>query len=119
MNRWVSWLTLFTSTGTLICCALPSLLVSLGLGAVMVGLVSSVPQIVWLSQYKAWVFSISGLLILGSFCLQHQEKNRPCPIDQDLAAACQTSRRYARWILWVSASLWLVGAFFAFVAIYL
>lgn len=29
----VSWLTLFTSAGTLVCCALPILFVMLGLGA--------------------------------------------------------------------------------------
>jgi len=30
-----AFLSLFTSTGTLVCCALPALLVSLGAGAVM------------------------------------------------------------------------------------
>ena len=38
-------LSLFTSTGTLICCALPALLVSIGAGAVMAGLIEAVPQI--------------------------------------------------------------------------
>ncbi len=32
-NPWLSYLSLFTSLGTLFCCALPSLLVLFGLGA--------------------------------------------------------------------------------------
>ena len=41
-------LTLFGSFSTLLCCALPALLVSLGAGAVTIGLVSAVPQLIWL-----------------------------------------------------------------------
>ena len=51
-TKHLSLLTLFTSGGTLICCALPALLVSLGAGAVMASVVSSVPQIVWFSEHK-------------------------------------------------------------------
>jgi mercuric ion transport protein len=43
---------LFASTGTLLCCALPALLVTLGLGAVVAGAVSSVPWLVPLSRNK-------------------------------------------------------------------
>ena len=81
MNRLSSYLSLFASTGTLVCCALPSLLVALGMGATMAGLVSAVPQLIWLSQYKAYVFAISGVLILGSAILQYNARNAPCPID--------------------------------------
>jgi hypothetical protein len=36
---WTAWLSLAASGGTLVCCALPALLVSLGLGAALAGLV--------------------------------------------------------------------------------
>jgi len=45
-NAIVQTLTLFGSLGTLLCCALPALLVSLGAGAVMASLVTNVPQLV-------------------------------------------------------------------------
>ena len=45
------WLILFASTSTLLCCALPILLVSLGLGAVVVSMASSLPFLVTLSQH--------------------------------------------------------------------
>jgi len=37
-SRTLSWLTLFASTGTLICCALPITLVTLGLGTTVAAL---------------------------------------------------------------------------------
>ena len=62
-NIWISFLGLFTSMSTLICCALPALLVSLGLGATMVGLVSSVPQLIWISENKVMVFGLSFVML--------------------------------------------------------
>src|ERR1700682_446609 len=63
----LSYLSLFTSFGTLLCCALPSLLVLLGLGATVASFLSAVPWLVTLSHHKNWVFAISGLLIAGNF----------------------------------------------------
>ena len=116
LNRFGPWLSLFASTGTLFCCALPSLFVALGMGATLAGFVGTFPQVIWLSQYKALVFSLSGGLILSSGALHYYNRNAPCPIDPKLAKACQTSRVWSYWILIFAGSLWLIGAFFAFLA---
>lgn len=116
MNRLSSYLSLFASTGTLFCCALPSLLVALGMGATMAGLVSAVPQLVWLSQYKLAVFGFSASMLAVAAYFQIKARNEPCPIDPQLARACQTSRRWGNLILIFSAVIWGVGAFFAFIA---
>lgn len=115
-SGFLNWLTLFASSGTLICCALPSLLVALGMGAAMGGLVTQFPQLIWLSQYKEVVFSVSALLLASSGYLQYRARNEPCPIDPELAKACRTARRWSIWILVLSALIWGVGAFFAFLA---
>src|SRR5262245_33783039 len=62
-SRVWSYLSLFTSFGTLLCCALPSLLVLLGLGATVASFLSAVPWLVTLSRHKTWVFAVSGVLI--------------------------------------------------------
>ena len=49
---WASVASLFASSSTLICCALPALLVALGAGAALSSLVSAVPQLVVLSEHK-------------------------------------------------------------------
>ena len=71
----VLFLSLFTSLSTLLCCALPALLVLLGFGAVFAGLTASIPQIIWLAERKGLLFSIGGiLLILASFLERKKKK---------------------------------------------
>ena len=119
----VSWrdtlaptLALFGSSATLVCCALPALFVALGMGAVVAGLVSAVPQITWLSEHKGLVFTASGALIALSGWLQWRARNAPCPTDPAQARACERLRRISTAILAVAVLAWVVGAFFAFFA---
>lgn len=115
----LSYFSLFTSLGTILCCALPVLLVTLGLGATFAGLIGAVPQIVWLSEHKVMVFIISGGLIGTSALLTYLNRNASCPIDPDEARACKISRKWSIRILAVSAFIWCVGGFFAFLAEYI
>lgn len=119
MNRLSAWVSLFTSSGTLLCCALPSLLVALGAGATMAGLVSTFPQLVTFSRYKAWVFAFSAVMLVVAGCLQYRARNEPCPIDKDLARACMQTRRISLGIYIFAVVVWGVGAFFAFLAPYI
>ena len=65
-SSWLSYLSLFTSVGTLLCCALPSLLVLVGLGASVASALSFVPWLVTLSRHKNWTFAIAGVLIAAN-----------------------------------------------------
>lgn len=109
-------LALFGSTATLVCCALPALFVALGMGAVVAGLVSAVPQITWLSENKPLVFGVSGVLIAAAAWLHWQARNAPCPTDAMAARTCQRLRSVSLVILAIAAISWCVGAFFAFFA---
>jgi hypothetical protein len=110
-------LALFGSLSTLVCCALPALLVTLGMGAAMAGLVTAVPQLVWLSEHKVAVFALSGTLIAGSAWMHWRARNMPCPVDPAQARACARLRRLSAIALWVAAMTWGVGFFFAFLAV--
>jgi len=116
-NRLLSFLPLFTSLGTLFCCALPSLLVLLGLGATVASLLSSAPWLVSLSRHKLWVFALSGLLIAGNFYYVYhlaprlQARALACPIGDP---RCRTASRFSRAVLVISAGIWVVGFFTAF-----
>lgn len=109
-------LALFGSTATLVCCALPALFVALGMGAVVAGLVSAVPQITWLSENKPLVFGGSGVLIAIAAWLQWRARNAPCPTEPAAARACQRLRTISVVILAIAAIAWAIGAFFAFFA---
>ncbi len=69
------------------CCALPSLLVTLGLGGAVAGVVSAVPGLTWLSAHKAWVFAVVGLLLAAAWAMMTGRvptawlRARVCPAD--------------------------------------
>ena len=115
-TKHISLLTLFSSGGTLICCALPALLVSLGAGAVMASLVSSVPQIVWFSEHKLGVFIFAGVMLAISGLLQWQARSLPCSSDKLLAELCNKTRVNSLRVYFFSVSVFLIGGFMAFVA---
>lgn len=110
-----SFLSLFTSAGTLLCCALPALMVALGAGAVMAGLVGSVPGLIWLSEHKIPLFAVAAVMLAAAGVLQWRSRSLPCPADPRLARACVRIRRVSAWIYAVSVLLFAVGALFAFV----
>lgn len=114
----VNWLILFTSSATLVCCAIPALLVSLGLGAVLAGLVSNLPQLIWISEHKVLVFAVAGALLLLAGWMQWRSAKLPCPADKQLALACMKARRMSNVIYAISLLLFAIGFWFAFVASY-
>ena len=114
-NLGVSALTLLASGGTLVCCVLPAVMVALGAGAALAGLVTAVPQLVWLSEHKALVFGIATVMLALSGVMLWCARSLPCPADPAAAAACRRLRT-ASWLLWgVALAAVVTGAAFAFV----
>lgn len=112
---WTSVASLFATSGTLVCCAIPALLVTLGAGAALSSLVSVFPQVVWLSEQKEGVFAFAGLMMAGSGVLQWRNRNAPCPTDPALRDACLRTRKVSFWVYAVSVGFYLIGGWFAFV----
>lgn len=110
-----SFVTLFASTSTLVCCALPALLVSLGAGAALASLVSVFPQIVWVSENKEFIFLISSLLMIMGGIFQFRNRYAPCPIDPALRQTCIKTRKVSLRIYLISLFLLLIGGWFAFI----
>ena len=107
-NKPWGFVVLFFTTGTVLCCALPIILVSLGMGAVVASLVSNVPALVTLSLYKAWLFAGSGILLAASAWLLFRP-GRSCPVDPVLAEQCARADRWNSRILWVGLGIWVIG----------
>ena len=113
----LNYFSLFTSLSTLLCCALPSLLVLFGLGASVASMLSFVPWLVTLSQHKQWTFAISGVLIAASFVNMYyiapRIRAKECSADDP--SACEEASRLSIILLWVSAAIYAVGFFVAYV----
>ena len=115
-NRFVTFLTLFSSTGTLICCALPALLVSIGMGAVLAGLANNITGLIWVSEHKREVFGFAATMLLLNGVWLYKNRNAPCPIDPKLRDACISGRKFSTRVYIFSVAIFLIGFFFAFIA---
>lgn len=116
----LTWLALFTTTGTLVCCAIPITLVTLGMGATVASMVSAMPFLVTLSQHKIWVFAISGILLALSAWMMYRP-GRACPVgtamNAELGELCNKTHKWNKRIYWFSVILWCIGFFAAFLAL--
>jgi mercuric ion transport protein len=107
----LSYFSLFSSFSTLICCALPSVLVLLGMGTTVASLLSTAPWLVSLSRHKVWTFSIAGVLIAMSFLMTYLVSPR---LRRGDPTTCGEVSRVSRVILWGSAVIWSCGFFVAY-----
>jgi mercuric ion transport protein len=113
----LNYFSLFGSFSTLICCALPSVLVLLGMGTAVASLLSAAPWLVTLSRHKVWTFSIAGALIAASFVMTYVVAPRLRDGEACAAGdptACAEASRLSRIFLWASALIWSCGFFVAY-----
>lgn len=103
-----SWVTLFITMGTLLCCALPIILVALGMGAAVAALIGIFPFLIILTKHKIWIFVISGvLLLMNAFILWRSAKS--CPTDPTLAVICERAQIWNKRIYLAAVMIWLIG----------
>jgi len=91
------------------------MLVALGAGAALSSLISAVPGLVWISEYKAQVFAFASFMLLASGALQWRMRLAPCPLDPALRNACLNTRKTSARLYGLSVLIYLVGGGFAFV----
>lgn len=88
------------------CCALPIVLVALGMGSAVASLVSAMPWLVFLSEYKIITFGMTGL-ILG-YCFWRLSQVEVCEITDMRRLQMQ------RAMLWTSTALLLFSILAAY-----
>jgi hypothetical protein len=107
---------LITSSATLVCCVFPAVMVSLGAGAVLAGLVTAVPQIVWLSEHKGWVFGVAGVMLVLSGLILQRASRLACPTEPVAARACHRLRRLSAILYWSAVGAYTLGGGFVLLA---
>jgi hypothetical protein len=110
----LEFLTILSSFSTLLCCALPAALVSIGAGAALASVISAVPQLAWLSEHKIPLFIFAGLMLVLSGVSAYRNRNAPCPTDPVQAKSCMRLRRWSARIFYLSAAIYAIGFLFAF-----
>lgn len=108
------FLALFTSTGTLLCCALPSAIAAVAGGSAVVSFVSTFPWLVPLSRHKEWIFLIAGVMVLISGLLTYRPKGKvACSLTG--GKGCAVAGRFTKAMFWTSSGIYAVGIFSAYV----
>lgn len=107
-----AYLTLFTSLATLFCCALPALLVLLGLSLTSaLSFFTAIPGWQSFGAYDIWLFPLCGVLLAVGFYFayfrQPRTQGETCEVPADgHESACSTATRWNRRILWLSVALY-------------
>ena len=116
LTRWregLSTLTPVVVLATLICCALPIMLVALGAGSAVASLVSTAPWLVGLSRNKEWVFLVAGVLLAADYWILYLSTSRAC----QPGGVCHVSHPFGRWmrkLFWGSCVLFGAAVFAAY-----
>ena len=114
-NVVLSAATLLSSAGTLVCCVLPAVLVALGAGAALTGLVTAIPQLVWLSEHKPLVFGIAFALLVVSGAATWYSRTLPCPTEPAAAQSCKRLRRINDALYSIALVSFVLGLTLAFI----
>ena len=81
-DKVLSILTLFTSSGTLLCCVLPAIVATIAGGTAVGSMLSIFPWLIPLSKNKDLIFAGAGVLIaLNGYMVFKPAKVLACDID--------------------------------------
>lgn len=91
------------------CCALPILLITVGMGSVVASVVSALPWLGWLSQHKGATFTITALVLSYSWWrLRSSQQSEQCTIKDG------KQLKWQRRVLVISTVIFIVAVFAAY-----
>ncbi|MCJ8303561.1 hypothetical protein [Shewanella sp.] len=88
------------------CCALPIILVALGMGSAVAAMVSTLPWLVTVSQYKHITFALTAIILAYSFW--RLTRITACKLGS------QNTLKWQRRALWLSSVILILSLFTAY-----
>ncbi|MDG2346653.1 MAG: hypothetical protein P8L73_00590 [SAR86 cluster bacterium] len=110
-----NFVSLFASSSTLICCALPAIFVALGAGASFASLVSTFPFLIVLSQYKIYISFTALTMLAIAGIINYRTYFMPCPADPELGRLCLQTRQRSRMLYYLSSAIFIFASVFTYV----
>jgi len=113
-DKALSIFTLFTSSGTLLCCVLPAVVATIAGGAAVSSMLSVFPFLIPLSMYKEWIFGITTILIsINGYMVFKPNQEVACDVDVG-EDGCDITGRFNKRMFYISSTVLALGAFFAY-----
>ena len=113
-DKALSVFTLFTSSGTLLCCVLPAVVATIAGGAAVSSMLSAFPFLIPLSMHKEWIFAIAAILIaINGYMVFKPNQDVACDVEAG-EDGCDITGRFNERMFYISATVLAVGAFFAY-----
>jgi len=113
-DKALSVFTLFTSSGTLLCCVLPAVVATIAGGAAVSSMLSVFPFLIPLSMHKEWIFAIAAILIaVNGYMVFKPNQDVACDVEAG-EDGCDITGRFNKRMFYISATVLAVGAFFAY-----
>ena len=114
-DKTANFFSLFASSSTLICCALPAIFVSIGAGATFASLITFFPFLITLSKYKLYItfFALIMIAIAGYF--NYKTYDMPCPADPELGRMCLQTRKRSRIMYYISVTIFIFATVFTYI----
>jgi hypothetical protein len=110
-----SLVALLASSSTLICCALPALLVLLGAGASLANFITIFPFFIVLSKNKILISIIATVTLSLAGYLNYKTYHMPCPVDPTLSKQCMQTRKRSVYIYIISVFIFIFATIFTYV----
>lgn len=114
-DKTTNFLSLFASSSTLICCALPAIFVAIGAGASFASLITVFPFLIVLSQYKIYITLFALVMILIAGYVNYKTYHMPCPADPELGRMCMQTRKRSRYVYYFSLVLFIFATIFTYI----
>ncbi len=113
-DRSANFISLFASSSTLICCALPSVFIFIGAGATFASIISIFPFLIVISKYKVSITLVSLLILVFAGYINYRTYYLPCPADPELGRICLQTRKRSRSIYYFSVILFTFATIFTY-----
>lgn len=113
-DKAANFLSLFASSSTLICCALPALFVAIGAGAAFASLITVFPFLVVLSKYKVYI-TVFALVMIGiAGYANYKNFHMACPADPEVGKLCMQTRERSRYVHYFSVAIFIIATLFTY-----
>ena len=113
-DKATNFLSLFASSSTLICCALPAIFIAIRAGASFASLITAFPFLIVLSQYKVYITLFALVMIAIAGYVNYKTYLMPCPADPELGRMCMQTRQKSRYLYYFSVVLFIFATIFTY-----